>query len=164
MAKRKLKPNIYSALKLYGAPFFDPPKSDLTLEETIIYSLKFSIKPGYPLVTNVLPYILAINSKQLKIEMLLKKIRTNRDKQLVGYFADVANKFLPSKKLRTIREELYRDNFKKLNVTNQKRIGKFLRLAIEHSKQPIAKKWNILILGDESNYYIRFRKWYSAIH
>lgn len=63
--KKKSPPDIYQVLKKYGGPFHGPSKSNLDLEEAIIFALKYCGRKGQALVSGTLPYVIAINAKEI---------------------------------------------------------------------------------------------------
>lgn len=158
MKVRKPKPDVYAVLKNYGAPFWDQPDASLSLEEAIVLGLKYSPKSGHALIAGIIPYVLTINSEQLNTELLLRKLESEQQRQLLGYFADFANQFKPSRKLKALSDELYDPNYEKFKLVSG-RLTKLMKLVIESRHNPTAKKWNILTIDELEGHFIRYRKW-----
>lgn len=160
-SKKKRRINVYGVLKKYGAPFWDPPESDLSLEEAIVLGLKYATKDGHALMQGIVPFVLTINSKNIDIELLLSLLKTDRQRQLLGYFADFSYQFKKSKKMQLLKETLYKNDFKELNLMGRPIEG-FLKLVMENRNNPTAKKWNIQTIDELEGHFVRFKKWLSV--
>lgn len=158
MKVRKPKPDVYAVLKNYGAPFWEKPDASLSLEEAIVLGLKYSAKMDNALIAGILPYVLTVNAGDLNSRLLLSLLKTEKERQLLGYFADFANQFKRSKKLKTISNKLYNPYYKKLNIIGG-RLGKFMKLLVKERDNRTAKKWNILTIDTLEGHFVRYRKW-----
>jgi len=148
---------LYSGFRKLGAPFFENEQVGILPEDILLKGLECSV--SNPKIADALPYVLSKNSEALDFFLLLNNLKTEKDRQLLGYFSELANKLYPSDKLKTILKLLYRNDFPLLSLLSQKKPGKFTLQLLENVQKPSAEKWHILTLSAESELLERYRKW-----
>jgi hypothetical protein len=149
------KETIYSALRTLGAPFYENRRVNFPPEDILIMALNQSLVDAT--VADVLPYVLALNVEKLDLFVLVNAIRTPEQRQLLGYFSELANKFAPSQKLGQLLEWLYGAELTELSLIPQKQ--KIASRLLENVNNPSAKKWRILTFSSEHDYLKRCKKW-----
>lgn len=151
------KTMLYSSLRNLGAPFYEKSPANLSPEDTVLKALKCSSTDAR--VTDVLPYVLSTNSETLDFYLLLNNLKTKEERQLLGYFVELANKLNPSVTLLSVLKLLYRNDFSELSLLTQKKLGKFTLELLKNVSNLSAKKWHVLTLSAENDLLERYKKW-----
>ncbi len=152
--------DVYSALINYGAPVYGTSDSSLSLEEAIIFALKYCGKRGHALVAGTLPYVLVLNENGLEIDKLIRGLKTENQMQLLGYIVDMADQFIESTKFKILMTLLYSEKYKPLNITGEE-ITELMKQVIKSRHNPTAQIWNIVTIDEVEGHLVRYRKWYK---
>ncbi|MBX3021217.1 MAG: hypothetical protein KF799_06015 [Bdellovibrionales bacterium] len=147
--------HLHSALRKLGAPLYDNEVTDFSLEQVVAWGLKAALKDKT--VADVLPYVLAMNAADLDMLTLLQYLREDQQRQLLGYFSDLANQFAPNAKLNLLVDLLDRQ-FPVTDLTG-KAHGKFAERYFLSLKNATAQKWNVRTFSTTENLLERYRKW-----
>lgn len=150
--------NLLSSLVKWGAPLAHSADGNLSLEVTVAEASRQARQDG--LYESVVPYVLAKNAEELKLEELVGLAFLEDQVAVVGYFAEVANLFRPHKKLQeaALLLERGKKEGRQLLVTTTK-----MNFPELFEKNTVALKWNLLVRGNLQDHMDRWRKWEQSL-
>lgn len=148
---------LRSGLKKFGAPLYDNEVVNFSLETVLLQALGVALKDKT--VADVLPYVVAVNADAVDWFQVLNGLTSEQSRQLLGYFAELANRLDSNPRLRALLNLLLKDDFAPLDLTGKKSHGKYGKLLLETVDNPAAQKWNVKTYSREADLLERYRKW-----
>jgi hypothetical protein len=149
--------NLLASLAKWGAPLAHLKDGSLSFEETVGESLKESRYDG--VYETLVPYLMTLNLEKLNVHKLVATALFAEQVNVMGYFAELANRFHPHEKLQSLIKMLQpaKSSSNEFLVLTTK--SNFPEL---FEKNKLAQKWNLKVRGSVDDHLLRWRKWKTS--
>jgi hypothetical protein len=150
---------LYTDLKFYGAPLaVKDGRPNLELDQALLNALQASRSDS--LLESVLPYVFYKNQEALNLEVLFREsVKLNND-QLLGYYLEMADQFIPVQKFKNftnLMRQIFVYDLRPLMTISGKPVPDYAISA--YMKNTVALSWGLLVRGELKFQIERFKKW-----
>jgi hypothetical protein len=153
----KTESNLLSSLVDFGVPVAHSGGGTLSFSEAVGEGLLASRKDGA--YESFIPYLMIVNADKLDPLALAAVAFKNKEVNVLGYFAEMANAFSPHPNFDLLFRILESAKVSAVEFLVEGKKSFYPEL---FEKNPLALKWNLRVRGNPNDHFERWKKWQQS--